>query len=636
MRLISASALWWLLLGAPIIVLYLLKLKRTRRVVSSTLLWRRAIQEMQANVPFRKLRRNLLLILQLAILVLIVFALARPAVTSHRLARGSTIIVVDATASMGARDEEDGRLSRLDRAKEIARDMLSGVGGATRAALIEASGQPRLRSPLSSDRSRLGAALDDIHQTDEAGDLHEAVLLGSELAKAQQGSEVVVISDGGGPGGSIDSEQAPLRYVRVGQRANNVGIVAMNSRTLGGGRQELFASIANFGDTEKTVQAELRIAGALVDVRSITLGAASPTAQEDSGAAENGRRRSVIFDSLPPDGGLAELKLDVDDDLASDNVAYSIVRSSRRQSVGVATGNQFVWQALASDPDIDAHKVAPDQQSDLERYDVIVAEGDQVPKALKGNRELLCINPSDLPGFSMAEPGKTAPISAGSISADQSHPVNSYIRYAGVNFDQRKVLNVAGWLKPIVSDGAGGLIWAGQNNGKRTVLLGFDLAKTDLPVRMEFPILMANCIAWLSQAGGGSASSGGRVDSPDLAIRTGEPFKLQSEAKQISIRRPDGRVVQCEPRDGVATFEDTERVGVYTAKEPGSQFAASLLNGAESDTKPRDSLSSSAGKIESSAEMFKSEREIWTWALFGALIVIGVEWVVYLRRAFGA
>ena len=68
MRLISPGALWWLLLAAPIIILYLLKLKRTRQVVSSTLLWRRAIHEMQANVPFRKLRRNLLLVLQLAAL----------------------------------------------------------------------------------------------------------------------------------------------------------------------------------------------------------------------------------------------------------------------------------------------------------------------------------------------------------------------------------------------------------------------------------------------------------------------------------------------------------------------------------------------------------------------------------------
>jgi hypothetical protein len=661
MRFLSASALWGLLLGAPIILLYLLKLKRTRYVVASILLWRRAIQEMQANVPFRKLRRNLLLILQLAVLVLTVLALSRPAITSHTLARGSTIIVVDATASMASRDESGGT-SRLDRAKQIVRQMLTAVGGTTRAALIEASGRTRLVCPVTSDGSELSKALDDIDQTDEAGDLREAVLLGSELARAQQGAEVVVISDGGGGqtygigqsrepglhqrGRDIDSEHIRVRYVRVGQRANNVGIVAMNTRTLPGGRQELFASIANFSDSQKEVQVELRIKGVLVDVRSIKLGPAPPpqsnrpSEQAPAGAAtpaqpgsdQPSNRRSLIFDSLPPDGGLAELKLDIDDDLRSDNIAFAFISSARRPTVGVATSNRFVWQALASDPDVDAHRVEADQAGDLEHYDVLVAEGDQVSGALKAARPLLCINPADLPGFSVADATGAAPGSGGSISADPSHPVNSYISYAGVNFDQRKLLKVAEWLRPVVSDTAGGLIWAGENNGKRTVLMGIDLAKTDLPIRMEFPILMANCVAWLSQPGGPSSSSalsGGQ----DVAGRTGQPFRLQSAARQVNISSPDGNTVQCEVRDGLATLEDTRHVGLYTARDAAAQFAASLLSGAESDTRPSDFLSGIRGEIQSSAEIYKSEREIWPWVLFGALAVLAFEWIVYLRRA---
>jgi hypothetical protein len=660
----SASALWGLLLGAPIILLYLLKLKRTRHVVSSILLWRRAIQEMQANVPFRRLRRNLLLILQLAVLVLVVLALSRPAITSHMLARGSTIIVVDATASMASRDESGGA-SRLERAKQIVRGMLPSVGGSTRAALIEASGRTRLVCPLTSDRSQLVKALEDINQTDEAGDLHEAMLLAAELAKAQQGAEVVVISDGGGgqmygsgpvrelglnqQGAAAGSDRARVRYVRVGQRANNVGIVAMNTRMLPGGRQELFASIANFSDRQKDIQAELRINGGLVDVRAIKLG---PVESAVSGAAPEGRpaspempapanteqlsnRRSLIFDSLPPDGGLAELKLDVDDDLSSDNVAFAFINTSRRPAVGVATSNRFVWEALASDPEIDASRVEGDQGAGIEHYDVLVVEGDQVSRFLKTDRALLCINPADSPGFCVADAGGSAPTSSGSISADPSHPVNSYINYAGVNFDQRKVLKVAGWLKPVVSDSAGGLIWAGENNGKRTVLMGFDLAKTDLPIRMEFPILMANCVAWLAQSGGIS-SSPGAASGQDIAVRTGQPLRFQSAARQISIRLPDGTPVQWEVRDGLATFENTEHVGVYTARETGDQFTASLLSGLESDTRPRDSLSGIQGEIESSAETYKSEREIWPWVLCAALIVLTIEWLVYLRRALGS
>jgi len=640
MRLISPGALWWLLLAAPIIILYLLKLKRTRQVVSSILLWRRAIQEMQANVPFRKLRRNLLLILQLAVLGLIVLALARPAITSHALARGSTMIVVDATASMAAHDE--GSQTRLGRAKQLVGEMLRGVGGPTRAALIEAGGRPRLVCPLSSDRSRLTAALDEINQTDEAGDLREAVLLAVELAKAQQGSEVVVISDGGASSSPVDLKPVRVRYLRVGQRSGNVGIVAMNTRALPGGRQELFASVANFSDSERSLQAELRINSVLIDVRAIRLGPrpgeapSSPT--PEAGPADNGRissRRSLIFDSLPPDGGVAELKLDIEDDLAADNVAFAIVRPSRRPSVGVAASNRFVLQALASDPDIEAHKIDAGQGPDLAPYDVVIAEGDQVARVLGSNRPVLCINPPDLAGLWVTEKTTSAPSAAGSISADASHPVNNFISYDAVNFDHRKVLKAATLLKPIVSDSNGGLIWAGEDNGRRMVLLGFDLAKTDLPVRMEFPILIANSIAWLSPAAGGagSANSG---DGQNVSVRTGQPFRLQSAASRITIQGPDGNQVQCEVRDGVATFENTDRVGTYIAKETGATLRASLLSALESDTRPRDSLSSTGGQIENSVETYRSDREIWTWVVYGALMVLVVEWMVYLRRALGS
>src|SRR3954447_19273138 len=92
-----------------LLVLYFLKLRRRELAVSSTLLWKKAIVDLQVNAPFQKLRRNLLLILQLLLLILLILALSRPVVTYSKAAGRSTVILIDRSASMGATDGLNGK-----------------------------------------------------------------------------------------------------------------------------------------------------------------------------------------------------------------------------------------------------------------------------------------------------------------------------------------------------------------------------------------------------------------------------------------------------------------------------------------------------------------------------------------------
>src|SRR5215510_1749342 len=82
-----------------LLVLYFLKLRRREMEVSSTLLWKKAIQDLQVNAPFQKLRRNLLLILQLAMLAALCLALTRPVTFFRPSAGKTTVILIDRSAS---------------------------------------------------------------------------------------------------------------------------------------------------------------------------------------------------------------------------------------------------------------------------------------------------------------------------------------------------------------------------------------------------------------------------------------------------------------------------------------------------------------------------------------------------------
>src|SRR3990172_11181606 len=80
---VNAPALWFLALSGVILALYLLRLKRRRMTVSSTLLFEKAVEEFQANAPLQWLKKNLLLLLQLIVLALLVLALSRPFVSAY-------------------------------------------------------------------------------------------------------------------------------------------------------------------------------------------------------------------------------------------------------------------------------------------------------------------------------------------------------------------------------------------------------------------------------------------------------------------------------------------------------------------------------------------------------------------------
>src|SRR5881398_1134028 len=97
-----------------LLVLYFLKLRRREQTVSSTLLWKKAIQDLQVNAPFQKLRRNLLLFLQLLLLLLLCLAFARP-VTHYTPGAGKvTVILIDRSASMGTTDKDLKGKTRLE------------------------------------------------------------------------------------------------------------------------------------------------------------------------------------------------------------------------------------------------------------------------------------------------------------------------------------------------------------------------------------------------------------------------------------------------------------------------------------------------------------------------------------------
>ena len=227
MQLLAPIALFALLpLAAAIIVLYLLKPRRRDLVVPSVFLWRRAVQDVQANAPFQKLRRNLLLLLQLAALACLVAGLAAPFFLASRLGGKSTVIVLDASASMNATDA-DG--SRFDEARRRAQEIVRGLGRRDEAALVVCGARARVALPFSRDQHRLLRSLNAIPPTDCPTNIRDGLLLAISLAGKRPDARVYVISDGAFPALPEVASPAAVCFLRVGARNHNVALLAFEA-----------------------------------------------------------------------------------------------------------------------------------------------------------------------------------------------------------------------------------------------------------------------------------------------------------------------------------------------------------------------------------------------------------------------
>ena len=185
-------ALLGLLFIPAVVAMYLLKLRRDEQVVPSTLLWRRLLTDVEANAPWQRLRRSLLLLLQLLLVLLLAFLAARPFLERPAGLAGDVVVVIDTSASMGATDIPPDRLTEaktkvIEKLKDLPANGTVSVIAAGRSARVVVSG--------TTDLGRVRAAIDGITVEPATGDLGDALNLADALASRAGDAEILVATD---------------------------------------------------------------------------------------------------------------------------------------------------------------------------------------------------------------------------------------------------------------------------------------------------------------------------------------------------------------------------------------------------------------------------------------------------------
>ena len=551
MPFLAPLALLGLLFLPVVVAMYLLRLRRDEQIVPSTLLWQRLMADIEANAPWQRLRRSLLLLLQLLLVALLAILAARPFLERPAGLAGDVVIVIDTSASMAATDVTP---NRLEAAKDLAIEALKDLPAGGKVSVIAAGKTARVVANGTTDLGRVRAAIDSIAISPSTGDLADALRLANALAARSGDAEILVATDAALASKPEVRLDHPVSVLQVGRGRSNQAIVALAVRTAPSGvSRSVFVSIANLDLERSERRLEVWGDGVLLEARDVY--------------NDPQTRTEVIIDDVPHDVAVVEVRLSretdegsVSDLLELDDRAWAIVPPDHlRRILLVGEGDPYLETALSYLPNTELYGVTLEKFGDdthPELFDLIVFEG-ALPATLP-DRPILAIGPERSSPLGDVTGVLRDPL-IGALDADE--PILRYVDLSTTHVGTARKMTLPAWARTIIPGPAGApLLYTGTRDGFATAVLAFQPRQSDLPLQVAFPILMSNLVGELL---GGSAA-------PTEAVEPGSPVTLPvpAGATGLTVTRPDGSTIELAPGTEGGTsvsFSQTDQLGVYSA-----------------------------------------------------------------------
>lgn len=594
----------------PVVVLfYLLKRKRVVKLVSSTLLWQKYLAETQASAPFQKLRKNWLLLLQLLLLVLAVLALARPYFATRMKPARLRVVILDGSASMQATDE---RPSRFEKARAEALKWVDSLANNDQMVILLAGANTEVKQSATSEKAALRRALQACACSDGPTRLVAALRMAESLVRDQKGAEIHLFSDGAVPElNEFDNKALPLVYHRVGKDANNVGITALDVRANpeNARQRAVYVSAANSSSNNVQTELELLFDGRLLETRPLTIPAGEVSPQ--------------VFLATQTRDGVFTLRLTSQDDLAADNQASIVSLLPKPVKVLlVSRGNRLLEKALRAAANVEL-AVTGSLTDPAAGFDFVVLD-DVTPVVWPGGN-VMAIHVLNTNWFQNVTRLEAPPI----VDWKSAHPLLRYAGFDNVQVVESLAAKAPPWAVSLADSPQAPLILAGELGRHRIIWIGFDVLESNWPLRISFPIFMANAAEWLNPA---------NVKGGQLLVKAGEAFHfaLARPESSAQVTLPGGatRTLTLNPNANELVFGDTCQQGIYHLRlaTNDTPFCVDLLDAAESNIKPRDELHLGKYTSVKATTLQRANMELWRTIAGLGLLVLLVEWWYYHRR----
>ncbi len=612
------------LLSIPVLLLiYIIHPKYREKTVSSTYIWRLSLKYQKKKIPFQWLRRSLLFLLQVLILCACTLMLSRPYILQTRDG-GEKVIILDASAGMLA--EKEGS-TRFARAKEEIRHLVERKSDEDRVTIILADEEASYVVHRTNAEDVILHALERLSCTYGVANLENALQLANRVLEENESAEVILYTD---------RDYAEPGYVTVKNVSNdewNAAVLSLEA-DLRNGYCEFAADIASYG-RDAEIAVSLHIDGEWRSTKTLFL-------KEDEVVPvvfwDEEEIQVFEYES-------ASVTVHVEDHFPYDNT-LTIYRDGRgRQVELVSESPNMLSMALYAAPENEVFMATTGSSSIpkviyYEGYDLYVFEG-KLPAQLPRDGGLLLLNPEgSMSGLSLGE------AISGTFTAERNEGISSAHEQLLRGLTPENI-HLTKYTKALSYDGYEILMRVGDDpvllskdvDGVPVVVLLFDIHYSDLPLLLEFPMLVGNMCAYaapstLERTGfdvGCEVKIRQKPHADTLRIRYEDAVEetvtestYDAFPVRLTVDRPGTYIVTQDLSNGKIR---TDRFFVRVAEEE-SDFSA------QGDVLSGDEYQNPYGTEAGGANVRHDRKEFFKYIAIVLLMLLVIEWGVQYREQF--
>jgi hypothetical protein len=259
----------------------------------------------------------------------------------------------------------------------------------------------------------------------------------------------------------------------------------------------------------------------------------------------------------------------------------------------------------------------------LEANQVIIFNGVQPPPLRRGNFLLLNTTPQD-PRL----------LSQGTVTRPQvldwqrQHPLLQFVELTDLHIEEALAVQPQGGAQSLVDGTGTSLISVIDEPQLHLVTVAFDLMRSDLPLRVAFPVFINNLLHWLRPQQ--DETSAGYVQAG-----MAHAIYFDKPVTQATVQDPQGKQRDYSVSGNPWVFTDAQQIGVYIVRAGDSKhyLVVNLLDETESDINPAQKFPSFTPSPGAATSQHAGivETPLWLYLLLGAVGVLLSEWYIWCR-----